>query len=84
MQAWGVQRNLGAHYTVLKHRQHLSRCSVAVLKEEMAAMPDQEEFVLWNADGRPEGKAEEYSYKAENVVGRQDGRTDDADRRGDP
>ena len=32
----------------------------------------EEAHLLWNADGRPEGKADEYWYKAEKVIDDQD------------
>lgn len=43
----------------------------------------EEAFILWNADGRPEGKADYYWYEAERVIERQDRLTDQADERGD-
>jgi DUF2934 family protein len=32
----------------------------------------EEAFVLWNADGRPEGKADEYWMRAKEIIEHQD------------
>lgn len=42
----------------------------------------EEAFILWNSDGCPEGKADEYWYAAEKVIERQDRLTEEEDRRG--
>jgi hypothetical protein len=42
----------------------------------------QEAFVLWNADGAPEGKADEYWSRAEKVIAHQDRLAEDDDRSG--
>ena len=43
----------------------------------------EEAFLLWNADGRPEGKADEYWFKAEQVIEQQDRLLMEEERRGD-
>jgi len=43
----------------------------------------EEAFLLWNADGRPEGKADEYWFKAEQVIEQQDRLLREEERRGD-
>ena len=42
-----------------------------------------EAWMLWNADGRPEGKADEYWYRAEEVIENQDKLADLESKRGD-
>jgi len=32
----------------------------------------EEAFMLWNADGRPEGRAEDYWHRAERIIEHQD------------
>jgi hypothetical protein len=43
----------------------------------------EEAFMLWNADGRPEGRAEEYWRQAEKAIDEVDKLTTREDRRGD-
>ena len=42
----------------------------------------EEAFMLWNADGRPEGKADEYWFRAEKVIEHQDRLTEEQEKRG--
>ena len=43
----------------------------------------EEAFLLWNADGRPDRKAEEYWVQAEKIIDHQDRLAADEARRGD-
>jgi hypothetical protein len=42
-----------------------------------------EAFMLWNADGRPEGKADEYWHRAERVIENQDKLMEQEEKRGE-
>jgi hypothetical protein len=42
----------------------------------------EEAFMLWNADGRPEVKADEYWSRAEKVIAHQDRLAEENDRSG--
>ena len=42
-----------------------------------------EAWMLWNADGRPEGKADEYWFRAKEVIEHQDKLADAEATRGD-
>jgi len=42
----------------------------------------EEAFLLWNADGRPEGKAVEYWHRAKEVIEQQDKLTEQESKRG--
>ena len=43
----------------------------------------EEAFLLWNADGRPDGKAETYWFQAEKIIDHQDRLAADEARRGE-
>jgi hypothetical protein len=42
-----------------------------------------EAHMLWNADGRPEGKAEEYWFRAKEVIEHQDELLEQEEKRGE-
>jgi hypothetical protein len=42
----------------------------------------EEAFLLWNADGRPDGKTDDYWLAAERAIDHQDRLTAEEDRRG--
>ena len=42
-----------------------------------------EAWMLWNADGRPEGKEDEYWHRAEKVIDDQDKLAEQQDQRGE-
>jgi hypothetical protein len=55
----------------------------------MAMSDDKEErirveaWMLWNADGRPEGKADQYWFEAEKAIEHQDRLLKEQERRGE-
>jgi hypothetical protein len=42
-----------------------------------------EAHMLWNADGRPEGKADEYWFRAKEVIEQQDKLLEEEEKRGE-
>ena len=43
----------------------------------------EEAYLLWNADGCPEGKADDYWYQAEQVIDHQDRLAREEEKRGE-
>ena len=43
----------------------------------------EEAFLLWNADGRPEGKSDEYWFRAEKVIEQMNRLLENEERRGE-
>jgi hypothetical protein len=43
----------------------------------------EEAYLLWNADGRPEGKSDEYWHRAEKVIDDQDKLAEQEKQRGE-